>query len=242
MKIKDAIRNFDKLDESIASHVNDQLIGFANEVFSSDADIAEKGRCLDCLVDAILYVCSCGVEVDSELANSIYYSLQNNISSDYMGISANAYRWRLRFVQIALGESTFKSVIELLPKYSKMNDPDRITIAQGLEQLLYSKKYNIKDADTAFYLTLLLFEDPLPKVRGISLDCMSYLVDSKYEVDTERLLVKATDDPSHDVRYKLLTIAQKRLKEKSISNSIIEVLSNDAHFAIRSVALNSQVD
>lgn len=236
--IKDAIRSFSIEDENIASYVNNQLISFATEVFSSDADIAEKGKCLDCLVDAILFVSSCGVDVDSKLKNAITFSQQNIISNDFMGISANAYRWRLRFVQIALGETIFKSIIELLPKYSKMNDRDRIEIAQGLEQLLFFKSYNEKDVDTAFYLTLLLFEDPLPDIRSISLDCLSYLVDTKYAFDIEGLLVKATDDPSHTVRFKLLSIAKKHLKENSISNSIIDVLSNDAHFAIRDFALN----
>ena len=236
--IKNAIRSFNKGDEEVATHINDQLISLAIEVFSSDADIAEKGRCLACLVDAILYVSSCGVDVNSKLVNAISYSLQNIVSNDFMGISANAYCWRMKFVQIALGESIFKSVIELLPKYSKMNDRDRIAIAQGLEQLLFFKKYKETDVDTAYYLTLLLFEDPLPEVRRISLDCLSYLADSKYAIDVEGLLVKATDDPSHDVRYKLLSIAKTRLEDKSISSSIIEVLSNDAHFAIRDYALN----
>lgn len=238
--IRDSIRHFGVGDKGIASHVNEHFISLAIEVFSSDSDITEKGRCLDCLVDAIVYISSSGIKVNSKLKDALSYSQQNFVSYDYFGISSNAFQWKLKFAQIALGESHFKSIIELLPKFSKMNKKDRISLARGIEQLLFFKNNSEIDVDTAFNMTILLFEDPLPEVRCISLECLSHLVDTKYSAHVEGFLVKATDDPSHDVRYKLLSIAKTRLKNNSISSSLTEVLSHDAHFSIREYAKGSE--
>lgn len=118
-----------------------------------------------------------------------------------------------------------------------MEDRDRIAIAKGIEQLLYYLDIQKQDVNAIYCISLLLFEDSLPEIRQIAVDCIACFINSTHGVEAEAILISATNDPSHKVRFRNLWIAKTVLSNTSIGQSVIEVLSNDAHFDIRKFAL-----
>ena len=203
---------------------------------SSDCDIGEKGRIFSCLIDVIGYLNINGITINPKLLPSLQEA-QHTLTYSYgFGLSFNAFQWLSKFAILALNNKHYNSIVEVLPKYSDMEDRDRIAIAKGIEQLLYYLDIQKQDVDAIYFISLLLFEDSLPEIREFAVDCIARFIDSTHRVEAEAKLISATNDPSHMVRYRDLWIAKTFLKNTSISNSIIEILSNDAHYGIRKYA------
>lgn len=234
--IHECIRSAENNNKEVIEILSDSLLPFIIEVLSSDCDIGEKGRIFSCLIDVIGYLNINGITINPKLLPSLQEA-QHTLTYSYgFGLSFNAFQWLSKFAILALNNKHYNSIVEVLPKYSDMEDRDRIAIAKGIEQLLYYLDIQKQDVDAIYFISLLLFEDSLPEIREFAVDCIARFIDSTHRVEAEAKLISATNDPSHMVRYRDLWIAKTFLKNTSISNSIIEILSNDAHYGIRKYA------
>lgn len=86
-------------------------------------------------------------------------------------------------------------------------------------------------------LVLQCFEDEYWPVRRMACNCLIKMLVTKYKDRIERKLYEGAIDPSHYVRNHLLRKCRNgEIEDTSISDRIIDILKNDANYALRKFA------
>ena len=161
---------------------------------------------------------------------------EENAESDYAC-------WIL-ILRLLLGKASQKELLPWCIEYSKKSDPVRITCSQGIELFLRCKTVS-HDMVDSIVLSIVFqhLEDAEYRVRTIACDCLAWLLDTEYHDDVVQGLNKASLDPSHLVRIRILALCRdKKITDINLRRQLILLLREDAHYLIRKHALEVPIE
>lgn len=219
--------------------INRNLLPLCIEVLTSRAPADVKGDCIDCLCDVLAYPDSGGIVLSPELMDAI---ANIDISETYsiMGCSKSVLACRILMLRIITGIADKDEMLEWCFDFAKKDRSTKVALAECVEQYLRRYVHDPMKVD-AMILSIVLqcFEDEYWPVRRVACNCLVKMLVTKYKDRVERKLYEGAIDPSHYVRNHLLNLCRNgKIADESIANRIMDVLKNDANYAIRTLANN----
>ena len=203
------------------------------EVLKSQAIAKVKNDCLDSLCDVLVFNTELKTKMPPELSDAIAaieVEKTGTILSDYKG----AFACRALMVKIISGALQKEELLEWCVGYSKKETNERIALAECIEQFIVQELSSGQIDVTILSIVMQCFDDEHYVVRRKSCNCFTLLLETKYSDLAERKLCEAAIDPSHYVRSQVLNLCRsKKIKTIEICNELLDILANDANFAIR---------
>lgn len=233
--IKSIVRN--DYTSKMAEVINEKLLPLCVEVLTSQAPADVKEDCIDCLCDILVYANAGDIVVSSELTSAI---ANIDVSETYsiMGSSKSVLVCRVLMLRIITGAADKEEMLEWCFDFSKKDQSTKVALAECVEQYLCRYVHDGEKVDAMIVsLVLQCFEDEYWPVRRMACNCLIKMLVTKYKDRIERKLYEGAIDPSHYVRNHLLRKCRNgEIEDTSISDRIIDILKNDANYAIRKFA------
>lgn len=217
--------------------INGDLLPLCIKVLTSQAPADVKDECIDCICDVLVYPNPGDIVLSSELMDAI---ANIDISATYsiMGSSKSVLACRVLMLRIITGIADKDEMLEWCFDFVKKDQSTKVALAECVEQ--YLRRYvNDPMKVDAMILSIVLqcFEDEYWPVRRMACNCLVKMLVTKYKDRIECKLYEGAIDPSHYVRDHLLKKCRNReIEDISISDRIIDILKNDANYAIRTLA------
>lgn len=223
----------------MAEVLSRKLLPLCSEVLTSQASSDVKVDCIDCLCDVLVHSNSGDIVISSELIDAI---TNIDVSETFfvMGTSKSVLACRVLMLRIVTGAADKEEMLEWCFDFSKKDQSTKVALAECVEQYLCHYAQDALKVD-AMILAIVLqcFEDEYWPVRRMACNCLIKMLVTKYKDRAERKLYEGAIDPSHYVRNHLLQKCRNgEITDVSISNRIIDILKNDANYAIREYANN----
>ena len=214
-----------------------QFIPLCTEVLSSQIEAGTKNNCIDALCDVLICSKECKKAIPQELLNTISNVNWSECRSVWRD-SNDGLSCRALMLKIITGIAGKEELMEWCFGYSKKGQEERVVLSKCIEQYLLNcaEVQNHADA-TILSIAIQCIEDEYWVVRKYACNSMAILVNSQYKPLVERKLYEAAIDPSHYVRNHVLRICKDGcINDAYISSKLIEILQNDANYAIRNFA------
>lgn len=233
--IKNAIRNH--YSAEMAGIINEKLIPLCIEVLSSQAPADVKDECIDCLCDVLAYSAANEIVMTKELEDVIE---RIDISNTYsvMGNSKNTLACRVLMLRIIVGTADKDEMLEWCFDFGRKDRSTKVALAECVEQYLHRYASEPEKIDAMILsIAIQCFEDDYWPVRRIACNCLAKMLTTQYKDRAERTLYEGAIDPSHYVRSYLLQLCKNgKIVDTSISERIMDILRNDANYAVRTFA------
>lgn len=215
----------------------EQFIPLCTEVLSSQIEARTKNDCIDALCDVLICSGECKKALPLELINTISTGNWEACRSIWSG-SNEGLSCRVLMLRIITGVAGNEELMEWSFGYSKKEQEDRVVLSKCIEQYLRNCDDVQNHADaTILSIAIQCVEDEYWVVRKYACNSMAMLVNSQYKPLVERKLYEAAIDPSHYVRNHVLKLCKDGcVNDTEIAAKLVEILRNDANYAIRSFA------
>lgn len=221
----------------MAEVINGNLLPLCIEVLTSQAPADIKEDCIDCLCDVLVYPNPGDIIMSSELIDAI---ANIDVSETYsvMGSSKSVLACRVLMLRIITGAADKEEMLEWCFDFSKKDQSTKVALAECVEQYLCRYAHDpIKIDEMILSIIFQCFEDEYWPVRRMACNCLVKMLVTKYKDRIECKLYEGAIDPSHYVRNHLLHKCRSgEVEDVSISGRIIDILKNDANYAIREYA------
>lgn len=157
---------------------------------------------------------------------------------DLMGSSKSVLACRVLMLKIITGVADKEEMLEWCFEFSKKDQSTKVALAECVEQYLCRYVHDAMKIDAMiFSIVLQCFEDEYWPVRRMACDCLIKMLVTKYKDRVECKLYEGAIDPSHYVRNHLLHRCRSgEIEDASVSDRIVDILKNDANYAIREFA------
>lgn len=229
--IKKVIR--EHYDPSMDEVIEQVFFPLCVEVLKSQAVARVKNDCIDCLCDVLVFNASLKTKMSQELFDAIA-KIEVEKTGTIWGESKGAFACRALMVKIIAGTSSKEELLEWCVGYSKKETNERLALAECIEQFIVQGLPTNQIDATILSIVMQCFDDEHYIVRRRSCNCFALLLDTKYGDLAERKLCEAAIDPSHYVRSQVLNLCRsKKVKVPEICDELIDILANDANYAIR---------
>lgn len=233
--IKKAIR--EHYTDVMVGIINESFVPFCTEVLTSQAPANLKDDCIDCLCDVLACPNIEDVVLTQELIDAIR-KFDISKTQSVMGRAKNTLGCRVLMLRIITGIADKDEILDWCFEFTKKDCPTKVALAQCIEQYL---RYYVDDSAKidAMILSIVIqcFEDDYWPVRRKACDCLAKMLVTRYKDRVERKLYEGAIDPSHYVRDHLLRMCKNGdIADALISERIIDILKNDANYAIRAFA------
>ena len=241
--IKDIIRKHGT--KEMISIINESLIPLCTDVLTSQVPAEIKKDCIDCLCDVLVHPNFTDIVLTSELTDAIE---RIDVSDTYsiLGSSRSILSCRVLMLQIITGIADKDDMLEWCFDFAKKDQSTKAALAECIEQYLRNYVHDPTKID-AMILSIIIqcFEDEYWPVRRTACNCLVRMLATRYKDRVECKLYEGAVDPSHYVRNHLLVLCQNgEIEYTSISTRIIDILKNDANYAIRiyanQIVMNSE--
>lgn len=217
--------------------ISEKLLPLCIEVLTSRAPANVKDDCIDCLCDVLAYSEPNDIVLSPELVDAI---ANIDVSETYsvMGSSKSVLACRVLMLKIITGIADKEEMLEWCFDFSKKDQSTKVALAECVEQYLCRYVHDAMKIDAMiFSIVLQCFEDEYWPVRRIACDCLIKMLVTKYKDRVECKLYEGAIDPSHYVRNHLLQRCRSgEIQDVSVSDRIVDILRNDANYAIREFA------
>ncbi len=235
--IKNAIREHYTTD--MARVINERLIPLCVDVLTSQVPANVKEECIGCLCDTLVYSNRGDVVLTQELVDAIA-NFDVSETRTIMGRSKGVLVCRVLMLKIITGIADKDEMMEWCFEFTKKDSSTKVALAECVEQYLrYYVQEPMKIDAMILSIVLQCFEDEYWPVRRLACNCLGKLLITRYKERVECKLYEGAIDPSHYVRNHLLRMCKKgEIEVVSVSERIIDILKNDANFAIRTYANN----
>ena len=235
--IKDIVRN--NYNSKMSEAINDKFLPLCIDVLTSQAPADVKEDCIDCLCDVLVYPNSGDIDMSTQLVEAI---ANIDVSATYsvMGSSKSVLACRILILRIVTGIADKDEMLEWCFEFTKKDRSTKVALAECVEQYL-SRYANEPVKIDAMILSIVFqcFDDDYWPVRRMACNCLIKMLNTKYKDRIERKLYEGAIDPSHYVRNHLLhKCRNNEIEDASIACRIIDILKNDANYAIRKFANN----
>lgn len=233
--IKDVIRNH--YSSEMTEVINERLIPLCIEVLSSEAPADVKDECIDCLCDILAFVESKEIIVTEDLMDAIE-KINLSETRSIFGGSKSVMACRILMLRIIIGTAEKDEMLEWCFDFSKKDRSTKVALAECVEQYLHRYVHESEKID-AMLLAIVIqcFEDAYWPVRRTACNCLVKMLVTQYKDRVERKLYEGAIDSSHYVRNHLLQLCKNgEIADESISEHIIDIMKNDANYAIRDFA------
>ena len=219
--------------------INEYLLPLCIEVLTSQIPSDVKNECMDCLCDVLVYSNFEDIILSSELMDTIA-SMEVSETYSIMEVSKSVLACRLLMLRIVTGIADKEEMLEWCFDFAKKDLVTRIALAECVEQYLNRYVHDCTKIDVMILsIVFQCFQDEYWKVRMMACNCLIKMLVTKYKDRIECKLYEGAIDPSHYVRNHLLKKCKNgEIEDASISDRIIEILKNDANYAIRIFANN----
>lgn len=229
--IKTIIR--EHYDSSMDEMIERQFFPLCTEVLKSQAVAKVKNDCIDGLCDVLAFNTSLRTKMPKELSDAIS-AIEVEKTGTIFSESKGAFACRVLMVKIISGDSSKEELLEWCVGYSKKETNERIALAECIEQFIVKGLSTDQIDATILSIVMQCFDDEHYAVRKRACNCFALLLDTKYSDLAERKLCEAAIDPSHYVRSQILNLCRrKKIKISEICDELLDILSNDANYAIR---------
>lgn len=229
--IKKVVR--DHYTSSMDEVIERQFFPLCLEVIKSKAVAKVKNDCFDCLCDVLVFNTSLKNKMPQELSNAIA-TIDVEKTGTIFSESKGAFACRVLMLKVISGTSGKEELLEWCIGYSKKETNERIALAECIEQFIVQGLPTDQIDATILSIVMQCFDDEHYVVRKKSCNCFVLLLDTKYRDLAERKLCEAAIDPSHYVRSQVLNLCRsKKIKISEIRNELLDILTNDANYAIR---------
>lgn len=213
--------------------IEQQFFTLCVDVLNSQAVAKIKDDCLDCLCDVLAFNPVFKTKMPQLLSDAIV-TIEVENTGTILSDSKGAFACRVLMVKIISGNAKKEELLEWCVGYDKKKAKERIALAECIEQFIVQGLPTGQIDATILSIVMQCFEDQHYVVRRKACNCFSLLLDTKYVDFAERKLCEAAIDPSHYVRSQVLNLCRsKKIIEPTIRNELINILSNDANYAIR---------
>lgn len=217
--------------------IGEKLLPLCIEVLTSRAPATVKDDCIDCLCDVLVYSNPADIVMSPELIDAI---ANIDVSETYsvMGSSKSVLACRVLMLKIITGVADKEEMLEWCFEFSKKDQSTKVALAECVEQYLCRYVHDAMKIDAMiFSIVLQCFEDEYWPVRRMACDCLIKMLVTKYKDRVECKLYEGAIDPSHYVRNHLLHRCRSgEIEDASVSDRIVDILKNDANYAIREFA------
>ena len=207
------------------------------DVLSSQTVANIKNDCIDCLCDILIFAIKDKSLVPKELIE-IIAKINPYESTNIIWESNSSFICRVLMIKIITGSSKKDELLEWCFGFAKKETKEKIVLAECIEQYLRNVE-DLSEFDdiTVASIVLQCFEDEYWYVRRIACKSLALLLDTKFKSLIERKLYEATSDTSHYVRNQVLLLCKDgEISDDDIKNKIVDILKNDANYAIRKFA------
>lgn len=219
-----------------------QFFPLCVNVISSQVAIQVKEDCIACLCDVIVLCKRNGVSIPMDLLTVISQIDASYGNSFYFEISSTkeTFVCRVLMLKIVAGVMNKEDLLDWCIGYGKKTTKERIALAECIEQFLHYENNPQERVDTLILsIVFQCLEDDQYSVRQRACSCLMHMFDTRYCDLVERKLYEAAVDPSHFVRNFILHLCKGgQVRDEAIRNRLIEILKNDANYAIRNCAQN----
>jgi len=215
----------------------EQFVPLCTEVLSSQIEAGTKNNCIDALCDVLICSEECKKALPLELINTISTGNWEACRSVWSG-SNEGLSCRVLMLRIITGVAGKDELMEWSFGYGKKEQEERVVLSKCIEQYLRNCDDVQNHADaTILSIAIQCMEDEYWVVRKYACNSMAMLVNSQYKPLVERKLYEAAIDPSHYVRNHILQLCKDGcVNDAEIAVKLVEILRNDANYAIRSFA------
>ena len=215
----------------------EQFIPLCTEVLLSQIEAGTKNNCIDALCDVLICSEECKKALPPKLIEAVSSGDWAECRSVWSGTN-DGLSCRALMLRIITGVAGKEELMEWSFGYSKKAQEERVVLAKCLEQYLRNCDSIQNHADaTILSIVIQCMEDEYWVVRKYASNSMAMMVMSQYKPLIERKLYEAAIDPSHYVRNNVLQLCKDGLiQDKDIVAKLIQILQNDANYAIRRFA------
>lgn len=236
--IRQIVRNYYSAEIGII--LTNQFFPLCIHIINSQIAIPAKEDCVACLVDVILFYKSIGLSIPVNLFESIsQIDASKGQTFRFGGCGTReTFACRVLMLKIIVGVVDKEELLEWCFGYNTKKVKERIALAECLEQFLHYQTNPQEQVDaTILSIVLQCFDDEQYSIRQRACCCLIYMLNTKYHGLVERKLYEATVDPSHYVRNYILNLCKNgQISDEAIKQQLIEILANDANYAIRKYA------
>lgn len=211
-----------------------QFFPLCVKILNSKIEAQIKSNCIDCLCDALVFVDNGKNLLSEELVNTID-DLDPNDGISIIGNTKGPFACRVLMLKIIAKTAGREELIEWCFSYARKSINEKIALAECIEQYLCSCNTTEEQGDsTILSIVLQCFEDDYFAVRKRACSCLVYMLNTKFRDWAERKFYEASVDSSPYVRSYLLNLCKKgKIVDECIRKKIIDILRNDANYAIR---------
>lgn len=234
--IKNIIRNYYS-SNSMEEHIQKKFFPLCIDVLDSKTVTNIKNDCIDCLCDILIFAIKDNTHIPEELIKTIA-KIDPYESKSIMWETSSSFICRVLMIKIITGVNKKEELIEWCFSFARKDIKEKIALAECMEQYLRNiDNLTIFDDITVVSIVLQSFDDEYWDVRRIACKSLAILLNTKYKDLVERKLYEATSDTSHYVRNQILLLCKEGLiSDANIKNNLINILKNDANYAIRKFA------
>lgn len=209
------------------------------EVLNSQAPLPLKEDCIFSLCSVVSCYVKANIAIPDNLRNAVSCC---DISKDdeipFISFSTReAASQRLLILKVLLGIEGRDTLFQWCFEYSKKDVHEREALGDCVLSFLKQSSV-LSDVDLmVISIVFQLADDEYFSLRLKGIDCLPYVLMSKYKDMAENKLFEFTLDTAPIVRNHLIRVcSDPQFPNKELSQQIINSLTNDANYAIRSYA------
>ena len=218
--------------------IAEKFFPLAIEVLNSEAAIPTKESCISCLCDILSTFILHKFKIPDELVDALRdFDVSKTKGMSLSTNSKETLTLRTFMAKLIVGLVDKEELLKWCVEYSKRTVNERIVFADCIEKYLHNHGNLDSDLNmTVLTIAIQCLEDENYEIRCIACCSMSYLLKSQYNAIVENKLNQIVADPSHYVRNTLLRLCQNGEIPIEIAKKLVDMLSNDANYAIREYA------
>lgn len=225
--------------DGMESILTSQFFPLCVKILTQQVALPLKDACLNSLCSVIPRYINNNIEIPEDLRKAIAScDISNELEIPFLSHSSRkTVSLRLTILKVLLGFNEKDSLFQWCYEYSQKDINDRQVLAECILALL-KKNQEASYVDTMILSMIFQFaEDEYFGIRLTAINCFSYLMQSKYKDIAIKKLYELALDPTPAVRIHLIKICRTQpLLQEEIGKKIIETLTNDADYVIRTYA------
>ena len=221
-------------NEEIDQIIIDEFIPLAIDVLNSEADVRTKEPCVACLCEILGYFEKRNVELSEDLKSALQAVHVEEGRVFFPLATKKTLEIRILMSKIIVGVTDISSLFQWCVEFGSLEIKEKIVIIDCLEKYLFYRKNNTEEINSLLIsIVLQCSSEDNSEIRTIATRCLAYLVSSSYRDVAINALNKAVYDPSDKVRITLLNLCKTEGLPEELSNSLTQLLCNDANYVIR---------
>ena len=235
----------DNYTDEMAEIIKLQFFPLCTKIITEQVALPLKDDCLNSLCSVIPRFINQNIEIPEDLCNAITFcDVSDEKEIPFFNQSSHeTVALRLTILQVLLGIIDKNELFPWCFEYSKKDINDRLVLAKGILSLLKKSPEESEEMNLMILSIIFQFaEDEYFGIRLTAIDCLLSILQTNYGNMAEKKLYELALDPTPAVRIHLIQACKKQSPlNKEISDKIIETLSHDANYTIRTYACSKDV-